>query len=192
MRSIQCLAALLLALNLAACSVTEVRPADTGLFAAAGYQYFKWRSKPLQNTARSGDPMYLLDPILRRSVNAALADKGFVLNEEKAQFSVDYFLAAGMREGTKSEAASNITPYPTVLPNRLPDGATVDNAHALGGVKTTSNIALQFNDVARREEVWHVIITRIVEDENMRDTARLESIVQRAVRQGLRSLPPAQ
>ena len=183
---------LALALALAACSGTETRPADTSDFAAGNYRYFKWRSEPLQNSANSSDPVYVLDPILRRTVNTSLADKGFVLDEERAQFSVDYFFAAGMREGKKSQAATNITPYPTVLPNRLPDGATVDNAYALGGVKKTSNIALQFNDVQRNQEVWHVIITKIVEDANMADTARLERNVQKAVRQGLRDLPDAQ
>jgi hypothetical protein len=96
-----------------------------------------------------------------------------------------------MREGRTSEAASNITTYPRVVANRQADGATVDNAYALGGVKKTSNIALQFNDVARHEEVWHVIITKIVEDANLSDTGRLERSVDRAVEQGLRPLPKA-
>jgi hypothetical protein len=183
--------AMVLALSLTACSGTETHPADTAAFEAAGYRYFKWRSEPLDNTSRSGDPVYALDPLLRDAVNSVLAEKGYVLDPGRAQFSVDYFFAVGMREGQKSEASTNIRPYPTVLPNRLPDGATVDNAYALGGVKETSNIALQFNDVARREEVWHVVVTRIVEDANMSDTARLERSVQQAVRQGLRPLPRA-
>lgn len=191
MRSIHSLATLSLALALAACSGTETRPSDTAAFEAASYRYFKWRSAPLRNTANSADPLYVLDPIVRRSVNASLADKGFVLDPERAEFSVDYFLAAGMREGEKSDVATNITPYPRVLPNRQADGATVDNAYALGGVKKTSNIALQFNDVGRREEIWHVVITKIVENANMSDTRRLERTVQQAIRQGLRPLPRA-
>jgi hypothetical protein len=186
------LATLLLAMTLAACSGTETMPADTDSFASGNYRYFKWRSEPLQNTARSSDPIYVLDPILRRQVNAALAEKGYVLDEEKAQFSVDYFFATGMREGKKSEVATNITPYPTVIPNRQADGATVDNAYALGGVKKTSNIALQFNDVGRKEEVWHVVITKIVEDANMVETDRLDRNVGQAIRQGLKTLPAAQ
>ncbi len=191
MRSFNTLATLLLAVALAACSGTETRPADTAEFAAGNYRYFKWRSEPLQNTSNSTDNLYVLDPIIRQSVNSALRDKGFVLDPAQAQFSVDYFFAAGMREGKKSQAATNITPYPTVLPNRLPDGATVDNAYALGGVKKTSNIALQFNDVARNQEVWHVIITKIVEDANMSETSRLERSVQKAISSGLRPLPNA-
>ena len=192
MRSFNTLATLLLALALAACSGTETRPSDTAEFAAGNYRYFKWRSEPLQNTSNSTDELYVLDPVIRQSVNSALQAKGFILDPEQAQFSVDYFFAAGMRDGKKSQAATNITPYPTVLPNRMPDGATVDNAHALGGVKKTSNIALQFNDVDRSQEVWHVIITKIVEDANRTDTARLERSVQRAVNSGLRPLPDAQ
>ncbi len=191
MRHISTLATLFLTLALAACSGTETRPADTADFAAGNYRYFKWRSEPLQNTANSSADLYVLDPMIRSSVNAALKDKGFVLDEERAQFSIDYFFAAGMREGEKSQAASNITPYPTVLPNRLPDGATVDNAYALGGVKKTANIALQFNDVARQQEVWHVIITKIMEDANMNDKARLQRNTDQAIRQGLRDLPAA-
>ena len=191
MRSIHSLAALLLALTLAACSGTETLPADTADFAAGNYRYFKWRSEPLQNRSNSSDPVYVMDPIVRRTVDATLAEKGFILDPARAEFSVDYIFAAGMREGEKSQSATNITPYPTVLPNRLPDGATVDNAYALGGVKATSNIALQFNDVSRQREVWHVVISKIVEDANMTDTARLERTVQQAVRQGLRPLPRA-
>ncbi len=191
MRRIHSLATLLLALTLAACSGTETQPSDTADFAAANYRYYKWRSEPLQNRARSSDPVYVMDPVVRRAVNTTLAEKGFVLDPDRAEFSVDYIFAAGMREGEKSQAATNITPYPTVLPNRLPDGATVDNAYALGGVRATSNIALQFNDIGRQKEVWHVIITKIVEDANMKDTARLERTVQQAVRQGLRPLPRA-
>ena len=182
---------LALGLVLAACSGTETRPSDITAFEAGDYRYYTWRSEPLANTSRSNDPLYKLDPLLRRAVDSELRAKGYELDPAKAQFSVDYFFAVGMREGQKSDASTNIRPYPTALPSRLPDGATVDNAYALGGVKETGNIALQFNDEGRREEVWHVIITWIVEDANMSDTTRLERNVQQAVRQGLRPLPAA-
>jgi hypothetical protein len=67
----------------------------------------------------------------------------------------------------------------------------VDNAHALGGVKKTNKIAVQFNNSASKEEVWHVVITKIIENENMTDTDRLERTVGKAVRLGLRDLPKA-
>ena len=191
MRVTGLITSLLLPLILAACSGTETRPAETDEFAAGHYRYFKWRSEPLKNTANSSDPVYALDPAIRRHVNATLAEKGYLLDPERAEFSVDYFFAVGMREGQKSEVATNISTYPTVLPNRQADGATVDNAYALGGVKKTSNIALQFNDVENKQEVWHVIITKIMEDANMTETSRLDRSVQQAIRQALRPLPEA-
>ena len=56
---------------------------------------------------------------------------------------------------------------------------------------TFSNIALQFNDVQNKQEVWHVIITKIVENDNMTDTSRLDRTVQQAIKQALRPLPDA-
>ena len=191
MRVTGLITSLLLPLVLAACSGTETRPAETDDFAAGQYRYFNWRSEPLKNTAHSSDPVYALDPAIRRHVNATLAEKGYTLDRERAQFSVDYFFAEGMREGQKSEVATNISTHPTVLPNRQADGATVDNAYALGGVKKTSNIALQFNDVQNKQEVWHVIITKIVENDNMTDTSRLDRTVQQAIKQALRPLTDA-
>ncbi len=58
-------------------------------------------------------------------------------------------------------------------------------------MKETSNIALQFNDVARKEEVWRVIVTKIVENTNTAEYRKLESNIRSAVRQGLRPLPGA-
>jgi hypothetical protein len=191
MRDTTTLVALLFCLALAACSGIETRPTATSEFAAGGYRYYQWRSEPLANTTSSGDPIYLVDPILRREVDAALQAKGYVLDRERAQFSVDYLYAAGLRMGERSQEASNLTPYPTALPNRQVDQATVDNAYALGGVKETHNIALQFNDVQRRKEVWRVVMTKIAENVNKVDPADLERNLKKAVRQGLRTLPAA-
>ena len=68
----------------------------------------------------------------------------------------------------------------------------MDNAYALGGVKETSNIALQFNDEGRREEVWHVVITKIVENANRIDRDALNRDLKKAVAQALRPLPRVQ
>jgi hypothetical protein len=190
MRITNILANGLLALLLAACSSIEIQPDEIDKFAAGNYQYYKWRSEPMHNTANSSDPIYSIDPVLRRQVNANLQSKGYILDEERAQFSVDYIFATGMRQGEKSEQASNLTPYPSVTPNRQIDGASVDNAIALGGVKETRNIALQFNDVASNEEVWQVIMTRIVEDVN-KAGSRVDENLSKAINQALKPLPQA-
>jgi len=181
----------LFCLVLAACSDIEIQPAAIDQFAANNYQYYKWRSQPLQNTANSSDAVYIMDPIMRREVDSGLRGKGYVLDEERAQFSVDYLFATGMRMGEQSQQASNLTPYPSVTPNRQVDQASVDNAIALGGVKETSNIALQFNDVATNEEVWRVVMTKIVENVNNIDTARLGNNLNKSVKEALSTLPPA-
>lgn len=189
MRITRIVAVILMALALAACSGIETNPTEVDTFAAGDYRYYKWRSEPLQNTGNSADPIYLIDPVLRREVDAALRDKGYRLDAARAQFSVDYLYATGLRLGETSQEATNLTPYPTALPNRQVDQATVDNAYALGGVKETSNIALQFNDVGRREEVWRVVITKIVENANRVDRDALNRDLKKAVGQALRPLP---
>lgn len=192
MRRITALAALLLTLASAACSTIETQPADTAEFKALGYTYYKWRSQPLANSSRSADPLYIMDPIIRREVDSQLAGKGYILDEERAQFSVDYLQATGLRMGVDSQDASGgIDPIPSARPSRQLDQAMVDNAHALSGVQETNNIALQFNSVATRQEIWRVLITKIVENTNRMDKAALESGLSRGIQQGLRTLPRA-
>ena len=191
MRANPVIALLMSALLLTACSGVETRPTETATFEAGNYSYYKWRSEPLDNTTGSTDPIYVIDPILRKEVDAELARKGFILDPERAQFSVDYIFATGLRMGERGSDASNISTYPGVIPNRNIDQASVDNAYALGGVKETSNIALQFNDVERKEEVWRVIVTKIVENTNTAEYSKLESNIRSAVRQGMRPLPGA-
>ncbi|MCB1695149.1 MAG: DUF4136 domain-containing protein [Halioglobus sp.] len=191
MRFITILATLLLTLAVAACSGIEVRPAPIDTFAAGNYTYYEWRSDPLPNVANSQDPMYIMDPILRSAVDADLRKKGYILDKERAQFSVDYFFASGLRMGERSAEASNLTPYPSVNPSRQINQAVVDNAYALGGVKETSNIALQFNDTTSKKEVWHVIITKIVEDVNKVNIKEMRTSVRQGVEDALETLPEA-
>ena len=73
MRILAPVATLLMALTIGACSSIETRPADTAEFAAGNFTYFKWRSEPLTNPSGSSDPMYLMDPIIRRELNAKSA-----------------------------------------------------------------------------------------------------------------------
>jgi D-mannonate dehydratase len=135
--------------------------------------------------------VYTLDPIIRRDVNTALQAKGYVLDEERAQFTVDYIYANGLRQGERSQLASNITPYPRVTPNRQVNQATVDNAIALGGVQETNNITLQFNDSATNQEVWQATLSKVVEDANNIDATRLDDNLQRFLERALESMPPA-
>ncbi len=182
---------LLLGLLLAACSDIETRPAETETFAAGHYRYYSWRSEPPENMGSSQDPVYLIDPIVRRQVDKNLAEKGYVLDPARAQFSVDYIYAPGLRMGELSSEASNITPYPSVTPNRQVNQAVVDNAYALAGVKETSNIALQFNDVTTKREVWQVVITKIVDNVNKIDMKVMKDSLREGIRKALEPLPPA-
>jgi hypothetical protein len=191
MRITRRLATLLLTLTVAACSGIETRPAEVETFAAGNYKYYKWRNPPLENTANSQDPVYLMDSILRREVDAGLSAKGYVLDQTSAQFTVDYIAAGGLRMGQRSEQAYNIHPYPTVTPNRQANQAVVDNAYALGGMKETSNIALQFNDINTNLEVWQVIITKIVENVNKVDLDEMKKGLKKGVNQALAPLPDA-
>ena len=186
------LSSLLLLLALAACGNIETRPGDTAAFEAGNYRYYSWRSEPLAKSGRPGDILYLIDPIVRREVNAALGKLGYVLDPEQAQFSVDYLQAMGLREGVKSQDASGgIDPIPSARPNRQINQAMVDNANALAGVQTTNNIAIQFNDRDTHEEVWQVVITSIVENSNRVDVAAMERKINQAIGQAFRNLPKA-
>ena len=180
----------LLLSTLTACSGIEIQPSAVEPFAAGNYQYYKWRTDPLPQDVRTSDPLYSMDPTIREMVDAGLQAKGYRLDETRAQFSVGYLYALGMREGAVSDQASNISYYPTAA-NRQIDGASVDNAVALGGVKETNNIRLQFNDVASNKEVWHVSMTKIVEDSNMAISAKANDNLRKYVPQALETLPQA-
>lgn len=187
-------ASLILAISLAACSGIETRPADTQKFAAGNFTYYKWRTPPLANPTGSKDPLYLMDPMIRREVDKQLQAKGYVHDATKAQFSVDYLQAMGLREGVPSQDASLISgvdPIPSARPNRQINQAMVDNAQALSGVQETSNIALQFNATATNEEVWRVVITKIVENTNEIDRSEMKEAIKRGIEQGLETLPAA-
>jgi len=187
-----CAAVLSLGALLAACSGVESRPDATDTFAAANYQYYTWLTKPLVNSANSQDAVYAIDPLVRRAIDRELRNKGYQLNPEQAQFSVDYRYAQGTRVGEVSGGASNLSTYPGVVPNRNMDGASIDNAYALAGVKVTNNIGIQINDIASNKEVWRVLITKIVENVNSFDATTADKNVTRAVKEGLRTLPSAQ
>lgn len=189
--SIYVLSCAFLALAITACNGVEVRPADVETFAAGNYQYYRWRSEPLKNTTTSRDPLYRLDPLLRDAINMALQNKGYREDAARAQFSVDYLFAEGTRDGVKGAEASNLSTHPGIVPDRDIDQASIDNAYALGGLKETSNIGIQLNDIEGNIEVWRVIITKLIDDANIVPNANLAKSVNSAIRQGIKPLPPA-
>ncbi|MCB1688817.1 MAG: DUF4136 domain-containing protein [Halioglobus sp.] len=191
MRSTLIFAFTILSLVLVACSGVEIQQSGIDKFRAGDYRYYTWRTEPLPSSTRSSDPVYTIDPVIRREVDADLQRKGYVLDKSRAQFTVDYLYVSGMQQGARSELASNITPYPRVTPNRQVSQATVDNAIALGGVKETNNIILQFNDLASNQEVWQATLTKVVEDANNIDASRIDQNLQDYLARALKNLPPA-
>ena len=191
MRHLAVLAYTLLLLVLAACSGVQIQHSPSAPFAAGNYRYYAWRTDPLPVATRNSDVVYTVDPVLRREVDAQLQGKGYVLDAERAEFTVDYLYVSGMLQGERSALASNISPIPRILPNRPVDQASVDNAIALGGVKETNNIVLQFNDRTNNREVWQVTLTSIVENANSNDTSRLDDNLQRYLTRALQPLPQA-
>lgn len=191
MRTTRILAYTLLSLALVACSGIEIEPAGIKAFAAGNYRYYSWRTDPLPSETRSSDPVYAIDPVMRREVDANLQRKGYLLDPERAQFTVDYIFAPGMLQGERSDWASNVNPTPSVTPNRQVDQASVDNAIALGGVKETNNVILQFNDKASNREVWQVTLSKIVENANVTDTSRIDNALKKYMERALESVPQA-
>jgi hypothetical protein len=191
MRSTLILAYTIMSLFLVACSGVDIQQSGIDKFSAGNYHYYKWRTEPLPNVTRSSDPVYTLDPVIRRVVDADLQRKGYVLDKDRAQFTVDYLYVSGMQQGERSQLASNITTYPSVTPNRQVNQATVDNAIALGGVKATNNIVLQFNDLASNQEVWQATLSKVVEDANNIDSSRLDQNLKDYLGRAIKPLPPA-
>lgn len=182
------LALVLLTAILAACSGTETIPGDTAAFSATGYNSYAWRSEPLKASGYSKDKIYQADPAIRAAVDARMAELGYrLVPRDNAEFLVEYLAATGVNAGLMESTASNVTPYPSATINRLPDGASVDNAYALGGAKETKNVMLVFVERSSLELLWQVHISAIMQDANRVDP----DSVRRAIRQGLATLPEA-
>ena len=96
-----------------------------------------------------------------------------------------------MLQGERSDWASNVNPTPSVTPNRQVDQASVDNAIALGGVKETNNIILQFNNKASNRGIWQVTMSKIVENANVTDASRIDNAMKKHMERALESVPPA-
>ncbi|MEE4277179.1 MAG: DUF4136 domain-containing protein [Halieaceae bacterium] len=173
---------------LGGCSGVETIADDTARFEAARYTRYAWRSEPLEQKAFARDRLSQADPMIRSAVDARLAELGYELVErEEAEFVVEYLASGSINDGRLARTASNVTPYPSGQINRQADGATVDNAYALSGVKEMGNILLVFVERGATNALWRVRISKVMEDANRVN----EGAVRRAVREGLSTLPPA-
>lgn len=191
MRLTTLLTGTLLSLALAACSGVDIQRSAIEPFTAGHYRYYQWSTEPMPPQGRSSDALYVIDPIVRREVDALLQGKGYRLDPARAQFTVHYLYVAGMVQGERSALASNISVYPQIMANRRVDQASVDNAIALGGVKETNNIIVQFNDRATNQTVWQVTLSEIVENTNSSDVTRLEDNLETFLARALQPLPQA-
>lgn len=171
---------------LSACSGIETIPDDTSAFEATRYSRYAWRSEPLSSASYSKDRLYAADAAVRESFDQRMKELGYELvAKDQAQFLVEYLAAAGINDGRLSSTVSNVRAYPSTTINRQADGATVDNAYALGGVKETGNVLIVFADAENANLLWQVSISTVVQDTNRVDS----DAVGRAIRQGLSTLP---
>ena len=185
------LAYTLLSLTLVACSGVDIQQGAIDQFTAGNYHYYRWRTDPLPPKTRPSDALYDIDSVMRRDIDTHLQGKGYVLDPDRAQFTVNYLYVTGMVQGERSALASNISAIPRIMPTRQVDQASVDNAIALGGVKETNNLIVQFSDRATHQEVWQVTLTEIVENANDSDTARLDDNLRKSLQRALQPLPQA-
>ncbi|MEO0438677.1 MAG: DUF4136 domain-containing protein [Pseudomonadota bacterium] len=176
---------------LIACSGTEVIPDDVSRFKAAAVSDYAWRSEPLgEPKSYTHDRTYQADPIVRRVVDARLKELGYRLVERgQAEFLVEYLASQGVNAGLVSTQASGVYPYPgtSATINRLPDGASIDNAYALGGPVETGNLRLMFLTPDGSQLLWKVSVTAVIENVNRVDPQTVE----RALGKGLAYVPPA-
>ena len=176
---------------LSACASVEVDVWDSDEFAAGDFKTYAWRSEPFESNYSSRDAIYVIDPILRDVVDEKLADKGYQLVERDGDFTVDYIFAPGVRLGAPAGQSTNVASRAGVRPNTNISQAERDNAIALGGVKETRNIALQFNSGETGREVWRGVITKIVANANDPDRDRAERLLGIGVGRAFRDLPDA-
>jgi len=165
----------------------EVIPDDTAAFAATKYTRYAWRSEPPSKSGYGTDKLPQTSPAIRASFEEKMAGLGYrKVAKSDAQFLVEYLATAGYNDGLVARQSSNSVLYPSSV-NRQIDGASVDNAYALGGVVETGNLVLIFIDAATSDVLWRVRVSTVVEDTNRVD----EDAVRNAVRRGLSSLPSA-
>lgn len=174
---------------LSGCSGVETIPDDTAAFAAKQYTRYAWRSEPMSQETYAKDKLQQADPIVRATVEERLSELGYQqVAKADAEFLVEYLAAPGYNAGRLAQSANNINPNPTAaIINRQADGASVDNAYALAGLRATGNIVLVFVERETADLLWRVQISALIEDANRVD----EDNVRSAVRKGLSTLPEA-
>jgi hypothetical protein len=185
------LIALLSAGLLSACSGVQIERAPTDRFNDAGYQSYSWRDLPIENTGNSDDPLYNIGPSLRSVVNDSLADKGYTLKESGGDFVIHFEFRTALTDGVLPRKMSNIDPVPQVVVNRGTDQAMVDNAYALSGVREMNSILLNFEDRQNQALVWAVSMSKVVENLNRNDPARMRRTLGESVERAFRPLADA-
>ncbi len=170
-----------------ACSGVDVTPASTETFSETQYTRYAWRSEPPSQTASSRDVLVKKSPAIRRGVEDKMSELGYQrVDKSVAEFLIEYLAVPGFNDGQLAHGGSNDGLYGSSV-NREIDGASEDNAQELSGAVQTGDILLVFLDATSSDVLWRVEITMVVEDANRVDTDDVE----RAVRQGLATLPPA-
>lgn len=171
---------------LSACSGIETVPGDTSIFAAKKFSRYAWRTDALSTPTGRVDKLHQADPIVRAAVEERMAELGYQqVAKDDAEFLIEYLAAAGMNAGQLPRNSNNVMPYPTATINRLPDGASMDNAYALSGAVETGNLLLVFVDAKTIAPLWDVRISSVIENANRVNEKALRS----AVLHGLRTVP---
>lgn len=180
---------------LVGCASVQVDTMDTAAFKNGNYKTYSWMGAPIDNSAGSTDPLYVLDPALRSAVDAKLASKGYRYVDSGGGFVIDYqfkdTLVAGSLSSTAAEA-DNRYPAPTnqAVINRRPDQALVDNAYALSGPKELNSILIRFSDGESLTMVWAAGVSKVV-DKLYFDADDLQKTIKVAVDRALGRLPSA-
>ncbi|MFT6770340.1 DUF4136 domain-containing protein [Congregibacter sp.] len=178
---------LIASILLGACSGVEVLPEDTQAFVATGYSSYAWRSEPPSQTDRGRDRLPQSSAAIRTGFEARMTELGYRrVDKADAEFLVEYMASTGYNDGQMAHVSSNTVLYPSSV-NRQIDGASVDNAYALGGAVETGVFMLVFVDPKTTDVLWRVQISMVVEDSNSVDAGA----VGKAIRQGLSTMPPA-
>lgn len=180
---------LTVALLLGACSPVDIQPDKTDTFKTKGYRFYTWAGPPLPSRDAAEPSHRAIDPTVRQEVDRALQNKGYVLDAQRAQFTVGYRYGIGIREGVPADDADNITYYPPATINRKVDQASRDNAVALGGVKETKELQLRFRDIESQRIVWEVTLTEVVANTNRLDDDHIDKSLGKAIPRALISLP---